>query len=196
MDSSTLNIKGYDYGQLTTPSPVGLEDFELLKATVLFTKADEGYLRMAGEVLLDQVDAVMDIWYELIGSHPHLLFYFSKNNMANLEYLTAVRHRFIQWVKDICLRPYDQAWLNYQHEIGLRHHKQKKNTVDEVEAPPLVHYRYLMAFVYPISATVKPLLAKKGHAAAEVEAMHQAWSKAVLLSVILMTYPYIRAGEF
>lgn len=196
MESSALNIKGYDYDKTKTVSPVSLEDLELLKATVLFTEADEANLRKAGDVLIDQADAVMDIWYELIGSHPHLLFYFSKNNMANLEYLTAVRKRFIQWVKDICLRPFDQAWLNYQHEIGLRHHKMKKNKTDEIEAPPIVHYRYLIAFTYPITATVKPLLGNRGHSPEEVEAMHQAWSKAMVLSAILMTYPYIRAGEF
>lgn len=195
MDSAEINIKGYDYGKTTTSSPVSMEDLELLKATVLFTEVDEMNLRKAGEVLADQADAVMDIWYELIGSHPHLLFYFSKNNMANLEYLTAVRKRFIQWVKDVCFRPFDQDWLNYQHEMGLRHHKMKNKT-DEVDTPPIVHYRYLIAFIYPITATVKPLLANKGHSPEEVEAMYQAWFKAVVLTVTLMTYPYIRAGEF
>ncbi|WP_350340046.1 hypothetical protein [Paraflavitalea speifideaquila] len=39
-------------------------------------------------------------------------------------------------------------------------------------------------------------MSNHGHAPDEVEAMHQAWFKAVVLSAILMTYPYIRAGEF
>ncbi|WP_315818265.1 protoglobin domain-containing protein [Paraflavitalea speifideaquila] len=126
MNSTETNIKGYDYGKTMANSPVTRQDLELLKATVLFTPADEEHLRKAGEVLVDQADAIIERWYELIGSHPHLLFYFSKNNMANLEYLTSVRKRFIQWVKDLCLRPFDQTWLNYQYEIALRHHKIKR----------------------------------------------------------------------
>lgn len=195
MDTTASEIKGYDYGK-TGISPVTMQEFELLKATVLFSTADEENLRKAGDILAEQVDALIDIWYELIGSHPHLIFYFSKNNIANLEYLTAVRKRFVQWVKDICQRPFDQTWLNYQHEIAQRHHRIKKNKTDEIEAAPFVHYRYLIAFIYPITATIKPLLAKKGHTPEEVEAMHQAWFKAVVLSVTLMSYPYIRAGEF
>ena len=31
-----------------------------------------------------------------------------------------------------------------------------------------MHYRYLTAFIYPITATIKSLLAKKGHAQADV----------------------------
>jgi hypothetical protein len=173
-----------------------VQDLELLKATVLFTGADEEYLRMAGEVLTDQADAVINSWYELIGSHPHLLHYFSKNNLANLEYLTSVRKRFIQWIKDLCFRPLDQEWLNYQYEIGLRHHRIKKNKTDEIEAAPIVHYRYITAFIYPITTTIKPLLASKGHSPEQVEGMQQAWFKAVVLSAVLLTYPYIRAGEF
>lgn len=196
MERLETNIKGYDYGNTAKPSPLTLKDLELLKATVLFSQTDEENLRKAGEVLIDQADAVMDIWYELIGSHPHMLIYFSKNNMANLEYLTAVRKRFIQWVKDVCLRPFDQTWLNYQHEIALRHHSIKKNKTDEIEAVPIVHYRYITAFIYPITATIKPLLANKGHAPEEVEAMHQAWFKAIVLTVTLLAYPYVRAGEF
>jgi hypothetical protein len=65
-----------------------------------------------------------------------------------------------------------------------------------VDAVPIVHYRYMVAFIYPITATIKGFLAKKGHSAEDVEKMHQAWFKAVTLTVILWTYPYIREGEF
>ena len=93
MESLETNVKGYDYGHTTKTSPVTMKDLELLKATVMFTQVDEENLRKAGEILADQADAILERWYELIGSHPHLLFYFSKNNMANLEYLTAVRQQ-------------------------------------------------------------------------------------------------------
>src|SRR5205809_808515 len=80
---------------------------------------------------------------------------------------------------------YDQQWLNYQQEIGLRHERAKKNKTDGVGSVPIIDYRYIAALIYPITATMKPFLAKKGHSAEEVEKMHQAWFKAVVLSVVL-----------
>jgi hypothetical protein len=38
-----------------------MEDLDLLKQTVLFTGEDERYLRMAGEVLEDQIEDVLDV---------------------------------------------------------------------------------------------------------------------------------------
>jgi hypothetical protein len=188
-------IKGYAYGQVPQ-SPVSIADLELLKKTVLFDADDEKYLLLAGEVLLDQTDKVLDLWYGFVGGNAHLVHYFGKNEKPNMEYLTAVRARFGQWIMDLCHKPYDQAWLNYQHEIALRHHLSKKNKTDQVDAEPIIHYRYMVAFIFPITATIKSFLANKGHDAATVEKMHAAWFKAVTLTVILWTYPYINKNEF
>ncbi|MCS6873954.1 MAG: protoglobin domain-containing protein [Pyrinomonadaceae bacterium] len=188
-------MKGYDYGNVAK-SPISLEDFELLKKTVLFTDEDQKYLRLAGEVLKDQVQDVLDLWYGFVGSHPHLVKYFGKEGQPNANYLAAVRERFGQWIMDLCNRSYDQDWLNYQYEIGLRHHSTKKNKTDNVDAEPIVHFRYMVAFIYPITATIKSFLEKKGHDAETVQKMHDAWFKAVVLTVILWTYPYVKEGEF
>jgi hypothetical protein len=40
------------------------------------------------------------------------------------------------------------------------------------------------------------VIAEGGAAPDEVEAMHQAWVKAVLLQVILWSHPYVREGDF
>ncbi len=194
---SATAIPGYAYGETTAKSPISAEEFENLKKAVLFGPEDEAALRMAGKVLEDQIEAVLDVWYGFVGSHPHLLYYFTdgKGN-ANSEYLAAVRKRFGQWILDTCNRPYDQNWLNYQQEIGLRHHRSKKNQTDGVESTPNVNHRYMTAFIYPITATIKPFLAKKGHSADEVEKMHQAWFKAVTLSVALWSAPYVKDGDF
>lgn len=191
----TTAIKGYTYGAAAA-SPVTLQDLDLLKQTVLFTEEDEKYLRMAGEVLKDQTDAVLDLWYGFVGGHPHLVHYFTKNGQPNMDYLSAVRHRFGQWIMDLCNRKFDQQWLNYQHEIGLRHHSIKKNKTDKVDTVPIIHFRYLVAFIFPITATIKSFLAKKGHSADEVDKMHAAWFKAVTLTVTLWCYPYINKGEY
>jgi hypothetical protein len=195
---SNTHIPGYTYGTAAVPpSPVSLEEFELLKKSVLFTEEDQRYLRLAGEVLADQVEDVLDLWYGFVGSHPHLVYYFSgPDGQPNADYLAAVRQRFGQWILDTCHRPYDQDWLNYQQEIGLRHHRMKKNQTDRVRSVSHIPYRYLVAFIYPITATIKPFLAKKGHSADEVEKMHQAWFKSVVLQVALWSYPYVQEGDF
>lgn len=61
---------------------------------------------------------------------------------------------------------------------------------------PLIHFRYLIALTVPITTTLKPFLAKTGAPAEEVERMHAAWVKAVLLQAILWSHPYVREGEF
>jgi len=190
-------IPGYTYGATATRSPISLAEFENLKKAVLFGPEDEAALRMAGQVLADQIEDVLDLWYGFVGSNPHLVYYFSdgKGNV-NSEYLAAVRKRFGQWILDTCNRPFDQDWLNYQQEIGLRHHRSRKNQTDRVNAVPHIHHRYMTAFIYPITATIKPFLAKKGHTPEEVEKMHQAWFKAVVLSVALWSAPYIKEGDF
>jgi Protoglobin len=170
---------------------VTLEDLALLKQSVLFGAEDERYLRMAGDVLRDQVDDVLDVWYGFVASHDHLVQYFSgSDGQPDAEYLTRVRARFGQWVRDLCERPWDQTWLDYQEEIGLRHTRAKKNQTDGALAPDYVPLRYLVAFVYPITATVREFLAKRGDSADDVENMHQAWFKAVTLSVALWSRPY------
>jgi hypothetical protein len=192
------NIPGYTYGtDQVARSPITVAEFEGLKQAVLFGPEDEKYLRMAGEVLADQIEDVLDLWYGFVGSHPHLVYYFTDGQgNANSDYLAAVRKRFGQWILDTCNRPYDQAWLDYQHEIGLRHHRTKKNQTDGVQSVPNVAHRYMVAFIYPITATIKSFLAKKGHSAEDVEKMHQAWFKSVTMQVALWSAPYVKEGDW
>lgn len=192
-------IAGYTYGNRDVPhSPLSLEDLDLLKKTVLFADEDIKYLRMSHEILKDQTSAVLDVWYGFVASQPHLVYYFSRKSDAqpSAEYLAAVRKRFEQWILDTAAANYDQQWLDYQYEIGLRHHRTAKNKTDKVESVDIINYRYLPALIYPVTATLKPFLAKKGHAATEVDKMHQAWIKSVLLQVILWTQPYVKDGDF
>lgn len=191
-------IAGYSYGtDHVARSSLTSQEFDQLKQSVLFGAEDEKYLRMAGEVLSDQIEAVLDVWYGFVAAHPHLVYYFTdgKGN-ANGEYLAAVRKRFGQWILDSCNRPYDQDWLNYQQEIALRHHRSKKNQTDHVQSVDIIAHRYLVAFIYPITATMKPFLAKKGHNADEVDKMHQAWFKSVVMQIALWSAPYVKDGDF
>lgn len=192
MDADTT-IPGYTYGSGGPGrSPIGLADLDALLATVLWTDADERAIRQAGDVLADQVEDVLDVWYGYVGAHPHLVAYFAgADGTPDAGYLAAVRLRFGQWIRDTCSRPYDQAWLDYQHEVALRHTRAKKNDTDHVDgATDHIPLRYLIGFVYPITATMRDFLGRKGHDEAEVDAMHDAWFKAVVLTVTLWSQPY------
>lgn len=191
-----MTIAGYKYGEVPA-SPVSVQELELLKKTLLWTEEDDRYLKRAAEVLRDQVEEVLDLWYGYVGSHPHLVHYFTHRQTGEPigEYLQRVRARFGQWILDLCEKPKDATWLAYQEEIGRRH-SDKKNQTDGVESVPFVHFRYMVAFIYPITATIRPFLAKKGHSAEEVEKMHQAWFKAVTLTVVLWCRPYVKEGLF
>jgi hypothetical protein len=105
-------------------------------------------------------------------------------------YLERVRARFAQWLRDVCSRPHDDAWRDYQHEIALRHTRAKKNQTDGVESVPQIDLRYLIAFVFPITATMRSFLAGGGRAEEDVDGMHTAWFKAVVLHVCLWSQPY------
>ncbi|MBC7771028.1 MAG: protogloblin ApPgb [Pyrinomonadaceae bacterium] len=193
------NIPGYTFGQPgVATSPLTDQQFADLKAATLFTDDDARALRMAGDVLADQIDAVLDVWYGFVGGHPHLAHYFSDaRGVPNPAYMAAVRKRFGQWIRDTCSASYDRAWLNYQQEIAVRHTPEGKNKTDGVtSAATLVPLRYLIAFIYPITATVKPFLSKKGHSSEQVEAMHQAWFKSITMQIALWSEPFAKAGRF
>ena len=54
-----------------------------------------------------------------------------------------MRKRFGQWILDTARAEYDQRWLDYQHEIGLRHHRTKKNRTDGAPSTDIVPFRHL-----------------------------------------------------
>jgi hypothetical protein len=194
-----MSIPGYTYGTgAVARSPLTLEDFELMKKSVLFTGDDAAYLRLSFDVVKDQLEAILDVWYGFIGSNPHLVASFAAKADGRPQggYLAAVRQRFAQWILDTARAEYDAAWLDYQHEIGLRHHRSKKNVTDGVAAADLVPFRHLAALIFPVTFTLKPFLAKKGHSAEDVDKMHAAWVKSCLLQVTLWSHPYVKDGDF
>ncbi|GIW71700.1 MAG: hypothetical protein KatS3mg102_1242 [Planctomycetota bacterium] len=192
-------IAGYTLGQDSVPrAPIRWQEFEELEQSVALGEEDLRYLRLAGEILLPRVEELLDVWYGFVGSHPHLLAAFvrKEDGKPDERYLAAVRRRFGRWVEDTCAARFDQAWLDYQFEIGRRHHRSGKNRTDGVAAAEHVPLRHLVALIAPIVLTVRPFLAQSGRPAEEVDKMHAAWTKAVVLQVALWTWPYTRPEDF
>jgi hypothetical protein len=193
MKNLSGDIPGYSYGSSEVPpSTVSLAELEELKVTVNFMSEDERYLRLAGEVLGDQTRQVVEHWRSgIIASIPHLARHSRDSDGHPLpQYLARSNQRFEQWIRDTCLRPYDQAWLDYQQEIALRHTSLKKNQFDGVQSTPHVPLRDVIAFIPVMNETIKPYLAAKGHSPQDVEKMHLAWCKSLQLQIALWTKLY------
>jgi hypothetical protein len=168
-----------------------------LKASAGFTLEDEGFLRLAGEVLWDQTKQIVEYWRgRIIANTPHLARHSRTPEGAPIpEYLAKSNLRFQQWILDTCLKPYDEDWANYQQEIALRHMAPKKNQTDGVRSTPFVPFRDIIAFTAVMNESIKPYLAAKGHSPELVERMHHAWCKSIQLQIALWAAPYTDGGK-
>ena len=192
-------IPGYAFGTAAVPrSPVSLAEFELMKATALFGDDDVRYLRMSRSVLEDQLDDLLAAWYGYFESLPHIVetFVDRRTRVPDAAYIAAVQRRFRQWVLDTSAADYGRAWLDWQSEIGRRHHRVGKNVTDCANAAPIVPFRYLPTTMYALLAVLRPFLERKGHSPADVAGMHAAWTKSLVLQVTLWAHPYVKEGDF
>jgi hypothetical protein len=113
------------------------------------------------------------------------------NGQPDEEYKSAVKSRFVQWVKDVALREHDLDWLKSQEEIGRRHTPAKKNVTDQRHTPPLVPLRYLLGFI-PVILPIRQFFADE-ISADELKQLEEAWMRAVLLHVTLWSRPYTQS---
>jgi pimeloyl-ACP methyl ester carboxylesterase len=193
------NIPGYDRGtEKVATSPLTLAEWEDLKKSALFSEEDAVYLRLSESVLADQVDDLLKTWRGIIADHPHLRAYNEdqRTHEVDTDYTASVAKRFHQWVLDTARANYDQAWLDYQYEIGLRHHRSKKNKTEHANTLGHIRARDVIAFCASIVVPMRAFLAKGGHPPEVIERMYDAWWKAMILQATLWMQPYIRDGDF
>jgi hypothetical protein len=107
----------------------------------------------------------------------------------NPEYGAATKPRFDRWIIDACVRPLDQDWLNYQHEIGLRHTAAKKNSTEGADSAPFIPMRYVLAFTAVVISTARQFLAQ-GASGETLDRLHAAFTKSVMLHVTVWTRAY------
>ena len=193
MNEAAEDIPGYSYGRADVArSAISETQLAELKVSAGFTDEDERYLRLAGAVLEGQTEQIVHHWRnQIIAGIPNLARHSRTPEGEPIPaYLERSNARFRQWILDTCLRPWDQDWIDYQQEIGLRHTRLKKNQVDGVRSSSYVPLRDVMAFTGVMNETIKPYLAADGSSADEVEKMHSAWCKAIQIQLALWVGPY------
>src|SRR5450755_4643418 len=122
-------VPGYQYGSPDlASSPITLDELRQLEQAVGWSDSDRQALQSHNHIFLDKSEQMVDAWRAMIGKQEHLAkWFFSPDGKPDEDYKARVKQRFVKWVQDACLRPHDQAWLDYQEEIGLRHTPAKKN---------------------------------------------------------------------
>ena len=145
------------------------------------------------------MEELLDVWYGFVGSNPHLLYYFSdpSTKKPNGDYLAKVRLRFRDWVLATADANFDRNWLNHQlRNPACDTTGSRKNKTDGAKAADHIPLRHLVALHYPITTTLKPFLAKSGNTQDEISGMYEAWRKAVLLTTILWSQPYVAPENY
>jgi hypothetical protein len=195
-DRDQAQIPGYDYGRATTAhSPLTIEELHQLEQSVEWTEQDAHTLERHGHIFLAHAEQMVDSWRSSIAAQPHLVkWFFGPDGKRDEEYAARVKKRFVQWVLDVCFRPHNRAWLDYQEEIGLRHTPAKKNQTDGARTPPLVPLRYLIGFIPTVTIGARKFFVDAGVTGTELQKLEDAWAKAVHLSVTLWTRPYAKDG--
>ena len=185
-------INGYDYGTTRAPtSPLTLEDLERLKEAVWLTAEDQSALRDAAVILAPQADEMVSFYRARIGEQPWLAPYSQHpDGSPNPAYGAATKPRFDHWIIDACTRLLDQDWLDYQHEIGLRHTPEKKNKTEDADSASFVPLRYVLAFTAVVVSTSRRFLAADGATGEALDRMHAAFTKSVVLHVTVWSRAY------
>ncbi len=186
------SLPGYDYGTpRSAVSPVSDTELSQLEHTAGWTIDDADLLARHADLFRAKAESMVDAWRAIIGSQPHLAHSFvNPDGTPDDAYKASIKRRFVQWVIDVAVRPHDRDWLNYQHEIGLRHTPAKKNQTDAAHTPSHVPFRYLVAFL-PIVLPIRNFFSEDILDHAELTNLEHAWTKAVLLHITLWSRAYV-----
>jgi hypothetical protein len=185
-------IPGYTFGAVGR-SPVTIEQWRELLASLHFSDDDERAFRRAWEILSAREDEAFAHWVTLFGD-LFVSTFARPDGTIDQAYRESVGKRARRWFRDLP-KAGSQEWLDYQHEIGLRHHRTKKNRTDGVTSVAHVPGRYIVAFIHHI-ADVRRFLVEAGATAAEADAMQRAWSKMVTAQFALWLRPYVTEGDW
>lgn len=165
------------------PCSMTLDELRDLEAAVDIQPDDAELLRRAAPLLGEHGMEMVTTWRGILGAQPHLAKYSAHpDGTPNPGYAAASKPRFAQWVRDVCTREHDQAWLDDQYEIGRRHTSDAKNLTDHADSVHTIPMRYVVGFIAPTVQVGREVLATQ-FSGEELDRIHAAWTRAVVLHV-------------
>jgi len=188
-------VPGYTFGQVSR-APISEKDLQLMLDSVLWTKEDEDNRKVLGDIFKKHMKEILDAIVNYVGSREYLLYYFKdKSGTTTItEYVSNSVGRIAQWILDCCYRPLDQKFIDYQYEIGLRHTPLKKGKADNVQTVDLVHARYMVTFIFPFTAALKPFIQKEVEDFVLADKLYHTWFKLVTVCASIYIYPFVKEG--
>ena len=168
-----------------SPSP-DIQTLIRIKRMLLYTHEDEQYLVKAGSILQPYTESILHGWYEYLLANNYLSLYFTKNGIADKEYLELLKPQFSQWISILCNGKTDSDLL--QFEARILNHIEKSGDIN-MGLLPFTYLRYLTTFIFPVVEAGKKYITDSGGNEKEIAHMQQAWFKAVCFSVLLWIYP-------
>ncbi|MFZ8848956.1 MAG: protoglobin domain-containing protein [Thermoproteota archaeon] len=193
------SIPGYIYGKPEVPkAPLDKKDFELLLDSLLWTKEDEENRKLLGEIISENMKDLLSDIVSYFGSRDYLLYYFKdKQGQTTItEYVNNTVDRLAQWLLDICYKPLDEHFINYNYLIGLRHTYEEKGKADKIETIPHIPARYMITCLFPITAVLKNYIAKKVEDPVLTDKLYHTWFKLQVLTTAFFLIPYTKEGRW
>ena len=191
------NIKGYIYGKPEVPkAKITMQEFQLLLDSALWTKEDEENRKILGEIIKENMNDILNAIVNYFGSKEYLLYYFKDETGTTTisEYVNNTVDRLAQWLLDICFRPLDESFINYNYLIGLRHTEIGKGKADNVKTIPHIPLRYMVTCIFPVTAVLKSFIAKKIDDPVLVDKLYHTWFKLQVITTALFLIPYTKEG--
>jgi hypothetical protein len=98
-NTARSSISGYDYGtSKSAASPVSETELSHLEQTVGWIATDAEVLARHADIFRAKAESMVDSWRAVIGSQPHLAYWFVKPDGAPVDaYKASVKRRFVQW---------------------------------------------------------------------------------------------------
>lgn len=193
--NTPVQISGKE--EVARPALAGFPDraeVELLLRIGLFSPDDEIALRKVWRILKGQTDDYLDMMLGMVAAHPALVPALTtlrgeKSATHSLDEAATIRDRFRRWLFETCFFPYEPPWLKQLYS--------ELSPPDSAAqpSPALVpEFRHAVALAYPLVATARPFLAAKGRDHQDIERMQNAFLKAILLQVALLSKLYVKEG--
>jgi hypothetical protein len=151
-------LAGYDLGgDEVAKSPITLQ-WEELQDSALFSASS---ICLSEGILRDQVDDLLKVWRGVIFDHPFLALTTKIRKRTRPIANPPLRVAKLFWPVGTARTKSDQAWFDYQHEIGLCHHRTKKDKTDQSQTLGHIRARDLLAFSAAIFVPMKVHLQRK-----------------------------------